>query len=144
VYTTKLPRLSFYLLEEFCLRSNLHDGKSGYNEEIQKFLKAADKKTNKKRGLFVEHVVVNEAVALVLKEDQENEANEQQEQDEDLSTASSRYDSDAPRRRRQRRRIQKRRKFSKKKSLAHLESSRAAPGIAAVLRDNTELDRESG
>jgi len=146
VHTTKLHSLSAHLLAEFRLRGNLHDGNSAYNEELHKFVKAAYKTTNRKRGQFAEQMIINEAVSRLLREDEEEELLEQ-ELGEDQSSSSSRCDDEAPRRQcrsRRRRRLQSRRKYSKKRTLAQLASSRAAPGIPAVLQRSAELDQESG
>jgi len=145
VHTTKLHSLSAHLLAEFRLRGNLHDGNSAYNEELHKIVKAAYKTTNRKRGQFAEQMIINEAVSQLLREDEEEELLEQ-ELGEDQSSSSSQCDDEAPRRQcriRRRRRLQSRRKYSKKRTLAHLASSRAAPGIPGVLRRSAELDQES-
>jgi len=110
-------------------------------------VKAAYKATNRRRGQFVDQLIANEAVSELLKEDEEDEAQELQALEDDASSSSSLYDADVPRRSRQtcrKRRLPSRRKYSKKKTLDHIVSSRSAPVIATLLRRSAQFNSQRG
>jgi len=117
VHTTKLNRMSAHLLDEFGLRGNVGDGNAAYNEMLHQFLKAAYKLKNRRRGQFVEQLVVKEQLLTVLRKEKEGE-----DEGETASIeSSSATDSDDQRRRRhRRRRLRRRRKYFKKRPAARL------------------------
>jgi len=143
-HTTKLHRFSVHLLDEFRLRGNLHDGNSAYNEALHKHVKAAYRLTNRKRGQFVEQLIINEAVARLLADDETDKEDDGEGAGDGGGTDEDQYDSTAPRPNRRRRRLQRRRRYSKKRSLANLAASRGIAGLAAALRRSAELDQSHG
>jgi len=132
------------LLDEFRLRGNLHDGNSAYNEALHKHVQAAYKLTNRKRGQFVDQLIINEAVADLPADDEIEKDEEGEGAGEGGGTDEDQYDSMAPRRNRRRRRLQRRRKYSTKRSLAMLSVSHGITGLAAALRRRKELDQSRG
>lgn len=129
-HTTKLHRLSAHLLDEFRLRGNLFDGNSADNESLHKAVKAAYRTTNKKRGQFIEQLIVNEQVNLMLR-DEAGEENRSLYSDSDAGDENSSGDAERLPRRQLRRRLRQR--YAKKQSVGRMAVNRNLPGLAAAL-----------
>jgi len=71
-HATKLYRTSAHLLKEFCIRGNVTDGKSVYEEALYKAFKAAYKLTNRKRRQFVLQMVLSEQAHILMHDGEEN------------------------------------------------------------------------
>ena len=130
-HTTKLQSMSAHLLDELPLRGIVGDGNSAYNEALHKTVKFAYKLANKRRKQFVEQLVLSEQVYKLLHDKAEDNADTEE---EGPGTDTGDYDSAGTRRSRpQRRQWRRRRRYSKKYSLAELSRSHSIPGLAAVL-----------
>lgn len=129
-HNTKLHRLSAHLLDEFRLRGNLFDGNSADNESLHKAVKAAYRTTNKRRGQFIEQLIVNEQVSLVL-QDEEGDRGSTLCSDSDAGDERSSVDGDRQHRRRLRRRLRQR--YTKQQSVSRISVNRGLPGLAAAL-----------
>lgn len=130
VHDTKLHRLSAHLLDEFRLRGNVFDGNSACNESLHKAVKAAYKTTNRKRGQFIEQLILNEQVNLVLKDEAglDSELSDRSGAGDDFSTRST-----APRQQVRRGRRRLRQRYSRKESVGRLSEKRNLPGLADAL-----------
>ena len=70
-HAPKLHSLALNLLYEFRLRANLFSGNAGFNEKLEKAVKAAYKATNERREQIVQQLLVNQQVATSLLEEEE-------------------------------------------------------------------------
>lgn len=128
-HTAKLHRLSAHLLDEFRLRGNVFDGNSALNESLHKAVKASYKCTNKRRGQFIEQLIVNEQVHSLIIED-EADCSDSSDDSEGATKASAVAVGARTRRRHTRHR---RRRYTRKQSVARIEENRMLPGLATAL-----------
>lgn len=130
-HTTKLHRLSAHLLDEFRLRGNVFDGNSAINESLHKAVKASYKCTNKRRGQFIEQLIVNEQVHSLIIED-EADSSDRSDESDGATKASAAAVGGQPRTRRRQTR-HRRRRYTRKQSVARIEVNRMLPGLATAL-----------
>lgn len=130
--TTKLHRPSAHLLDEFRLRGNVFDGNSAYNESLHKAVKAAYKATNKRRGQFIEQLIVNEQVHAALQEEEkENQAEAKTGRRRNRHDSKTSEEAMRPTHNKRGRRLRQR--YSKKQPVLRMAANRGLPGLADAL-----------
>lgn len=128
-HTTKLQSVSAHLLYEFRLRSNVFDGNSALNEFLHKAVKASYQRMNKRRGQFIERLIFNEQVHSLIMED---EADSSDRIDESESATKASAVAVGARERRSQTR-HRRRRYTRKQSVARIGVNRMLPGLATAL-----------